>query len=93
MKAHFRTMYKSINPFLENGRFDQIQEKAPYLLLVSFDSPLNDEIKAEAAKSGDDASTHSSGLIKRLSKKVETFYFKDAQKIILSKQLLHQLIN
>lgn len=50
------------------------------MLLVSFDSPLNDEIKAEAAKSGDDASTHSSGLIKRLSKKVETFYFKDAQK-------------
>ncbi|WP_280806594.1 alpha/beta hydrolase [Bacillus sp. TBS-096] len=55
-------------------------KKAPYLLLVSFDSPLNDEIKAEAAKSGDNASTHSSGLIKRLSKKVETFYFKDAQK-------------
>ncbi|BBP92011.1 hypothetical protein BsIDN1_56290 [Bacillus safensis] len=63
------------------------------MLLVSFDSPLNDEIKAEAAKSGDDASTHSSGLIKRLSKKVETFYFKDAQKDHpLKKQLLHPLL-
>ncbi|UYO35061.1 alpha/beta hydrolase [Bacillus zhangzhouensis] len=55
-------------------------KKAPYLLLVSFDSPLNEEIKSEAAKSGDDASTQSSGLIKRLSKKVETLYFKDAEK-------------
>ncbi|GLF91987.1 lipase [Bacillus safensis] len=55
------------------------EKRAPYLLLVSFDSPLNEEIKAEAAQSGD-ASTHSSGLIKRLSKKVETFYFKDARK-------------
>lgn len=54
-------------------------KKAPYLLLVSFDSPLNEEIKEAASKSGG-ASTHSSGLIKRLSKSVETNYFKDAQK-------------
>ncbi|MFJ5673125.1 esterase/lipase family protein [Bacillus safensis] len=55
------------------------RKKAPYLLLVSFDSPLNQEIKMAAEKSGD-ASTHSSRLIKRLSKTVETIYFKDAQK-------------
>ncbi|OLP63472.1 hypothetical protein BACPU_31260 [Bacillus pumilus] len=54
-------------------------KKAPYLLLVSYDSPLNEEIKVAAAKSGD-ASTHSSSLIKRLSKRVETVYFKDAKK-------------
>lgn len=54
-------------------------KKDPYLLLVSFDSPLNEEIKIVAAKSGD-ASTHSSKLIKRLSKTVETTYFKDAEK-------------
>ncbi|PCK20180.1 lipase [Bacillus pumilus] len=54
-------------------------KKAPYLLLVSYDSPLNEEIKVVAAKSGD-ASTHSSSLIKRLSKTVETIYFKDAKK-------------
>ncbi|MBD3860885.1 alpha/beta hydrolase [Bacillus sp. 28A-2] len=55
------------------------EKKAPYLLLVSFDSPLNEEIKAAASKSGD-ASTHSSSRIKRLSKTVETTYFNDAQK-------------
>lgn len=54
-------------------------KKAPYLLLVSFDSPLNKEIQAAASNSGD-ASTHSSGLIKRLSRTVETTYFKDAKK-------------
>ncbi|WP_353854676.1 alpha/beta hydrolase [Bacillus sp. Bos-x628] len=54
-------------------------KKIPYLLLVSYDSPLNEEIKGMTSKS-DDASTHSSGLIKRLNKTVETVYFKDAQK-------------
>ncbi|MFS0655561.1 esterase/lipase family protein [Bacillus sp. 179-C3.3 HS] len=54
-------------------------KKSPYLLLVSFDSPLNEEIKKAAMKAGD-ASTHSSSLIKRLSKTVETVYFKDKQK-------------
>ncbi|MDG3045401.1 hypothetical protein OE903_21950 [Bacillus sp. B6(2022)] len=57
----------------------KFSKKDPYLLLVSFDSPLNEEIKIVAAKSGD-ASTHSSKLIKRLSKTVETTYFKDAEK-------------
>ena len=55
------------------------EKRAPYLLLVSFDSPLNEEIKAAAAKSGE-ASTHSSSLIKRLSKTVETVYFTPVRK-------------
>ncbi|MGE6629922.1 esterase/lipase family protein [Bacillus sp. NPDC077027] len=53
-------------------------QEMPYLLLVSFDSPLSDEIKVMAAKTGN-ASTHQSKLIKRLSKTVETVYFKDSK--------------